>query len=296
MATQRTLKLDREEDDYGDFYVAFVIDPSRPNDFETFGSRDAANAERLARMYAKQANLQITKVTRTKNMPEVSGSVMGLTRKGALIAASAGAGLGVLGSAGYLAAIEQRAFDRGFLDAQQGRPYAPAMMSGMGAEGLLPDWLTYLGIGMGTSAMAATLSQLAQTPWAAKRIRDAYSRGYEQGESSSVSGPYFDNCWWPRWRRTLEAANPGLKLPAKISGDGPRPAPAPAPAPTRGTADKAIEKVGDTLLRRLGGGFLIIPESVLKSFRHETTLAGDDLREVGTTGGYQPRRRRGADL
>jgi len=141
-----------------------------------------------------------------------STSEMGLTRKGALIAAGTGAGLGLIGSLGYLADVEKKAFDRGFLDAQEGRPYAPAMEGdvmgadrgfldaqegwpyapameedAMGAEGLLPDWLSYLGIGLGVSGITGVLAQLVQSPLAAARVKKAYAEGYAEGSPSSTS-------------------------------------------------------------------------------------------------------------
>jgi len=63
-----TIKLDRETDDHGDFYVAFVIRTDRaPFDFTTFGSRQAETARLLATRFAEMNGFIIDGYTRTKD-------------------------------------------------------------------------------------------------------------------------------------------------------------------------------------------------------------------------------------
>jgi hypothetical protein len=65
------LRLDRERpDDHGDFFVAYLIDERRPNDFITFGSRKPNEALALARQAAKARNLVITRTFKTDSASE----------------------------------------------------------------------------------------------------------------------------------------------------------------------------------------------------------------------------------
>lgn len=60
-----TLRLHRESDEHGDFFVAFLIRPQAPTDFLTFGSRNPNTARKLAESYAKGHKLAITKTIKT---------------------------------------------------------------------------------------------------------------------------------------------------------------------------------------------------------------------------------------
>jgi len=68
--TTVTLRLDRETDDHGDFYVAYLIRPSAPNDFLTFGSRRPQEALKLATTFAASTGLVIGKKVKTDSASE----------------------------------------------------------------------------------------------------------------------------------------------------------------------------------------------------------------------------------
>jgi hypothetical protein len=61
------IKVDREEDDQGDFFVAYVIREGHPHDFQTFGSRDRDEALGLAQMFAKQKRYPVVRVYDTSS-------------------------------------------------------------------------------------------------------------------------------------------------------------------------------------------------------------------------------------
>jgi hypothetical protein len=61
-AAPANIYVDKETDDAGAFYVAYIVAKGHPNDFHTFGARNRKTAVVLAEQFARKSKMNVMSI------------------------------------------------------------------------------------------------------------------------------------------------------------------------------------------------------------------------------------------